>query len=35
MSLDYIRKNIVACDGGDSTFNAIKDTSVFKSVQYL
>jgi hypothetical protein len=35
MSLDYIRKNIVVCDGGDTTSNAIKNTSAFKSVHYL
>ncbi len=34
MSLDYIRKNIVVCNGGD-TSDAIKNTSVFKSVHYL
>jgi hypothetical protein len=35
MSLDYIRKNIVVCDGGDTTSDAIKNTSAFKSVHYL
>ncbi len=35
MSSDYIRKNIVECDGGDTTSNAIKNTSAFKSVHYL
>jgi hypothetical protein len=35
MSLDYIRKNIVVWDGGDTTSNAIINTSAFKSVPYL
>jgi hypothetical protein len=35
MSLDYIRKNIVVCNGGDTTSNAIKNTSAFKSVHNL
>jgi hypothetical protein len=35
MSLDYIRKNIVVCDGGDTTSDAIKNTLAFKSVHYL
>jgi hypothetical protein len=35
MSLDYIRKNIVVCDGGDTSSNAIKNALVFKSVHYL
>jgi hypothetical protein len=35
MSLDYIRKNIVVCDGGDTTSNAIKKTSALNSVHYL
>jgi hypothetical protein len=29
MSSDYIRKNIVVCNGGDTTSDAIKNTSVF------
>jgi hypothetical protein len=35
MSLDYIRKNIVVCDGGDTTSDAIKNTLAFKIVYYL
>jgi hypothetical protein len=35
MSLDYVRKNIVVCDGGDSTSDAIKNTSALNSVHYL
>jgi hypothetical protein len=35
MSSDYIRKNNVVCNAGDTTSNAIKKTSVFKSVHYL
>jgi hypothetical protein len=35
MSSDYIRKNIVVCDGGDTTFNALKNTSALNSVHYL
>jgi hypothetical protein len=35
MSLDYIRKNIVVCDGDDTTFDAIKNTLAFKNVHYL
>jgi hypothetical protein len=35
MSLDYIRKNIVVCNGGDTTSDAIKNTLAFKSVYYL
>ncbi len=35
MSSDYIRKNIVVSNGGDTTSNAIKNTSTFKSVHYL
>ncbi len=35
MSLDYIRKNIAVCDGGDTTSNAIKNTSALDSVHYL
>jgi hypothetical protein len=35
MSLDYIRKNIVVCDGGDTTSDAIKYTLAFKSIHYL
>jgi hypothetical protein len=34
MSSDYIRKNIVVCNGGDTTANAIKNTSAFKSPHY-
>ncbi len=35
MSLDYIRKNIVVCDGGDTTSDAIKNTLALNSVHYL
>jgi hypothetical protein len=35
MSSDYIRKNIVVCNGGDTTSNAIKNTSAFESVHFL
>ncbi len=35
MSSDYIRKNIVVCNGGDTTSDAIKNTSAFESVHYL
>ncbi len=35
MSLDYIRKNIVVCNGGDTTSNAIKNISAIKNVHYL
>jgi hypothetical protein len=35
MSSVYIRKNIVVCNGGDTTSDAIKNTSVFKIVHYL
>jgi hypothetical protein len=35
MSLDYIRKNIVVCDRGDTTSNAITNTSALNSVHYL
>ncbi len=35
MSLDNIRKNIVVCDGGDTTSDAKKNTSAFKSIHYL
>jgi hypothetical protein len=35
MSSDYIRKNIVVCDEGDTTSNAIINASAFKSVHYL
>jgi hypothetical protein len=35
MSLNYIRTNIVVCNGGDTTSNAVKNTLVFKSVHYL
>jgi hypothetical protein len=35
MSLDHIRKNIVVCNGGDTTSDAMKNTLVFKSVHYL
>jgi hypothetical protein len=35
MSLDYIWKNIVVCNGGDTTSDAIQDTLAFKSVHYL
>jgi hypothetical protein len=35
MSSDYIRKNIVVCNGGDTTCNAKKNTLAFKSIHYL
>jgi hypothetical protein len=35
MSLDYIRKNIVVCNGGDTTSDAITNTSALNSVHYL
>ena len=35
MSLDYIKKNIFVCNGGDTTSNAIKNTSALNSVHYL
>ncbi len=35
MSLDYIKKSIVVCNGGDTTSNAIKNILAFKSIQYL
>jgi hypothetical protein len=35
VSLDYIRKNIVVCNGGDTTSNAIKNTLALNSVHYL
>jgi hypothetical protein len=35
MSSDYIRKNIVVCNGGDTTSDAIKNTLAFKSIHYL
>jgi hypothetical protein len=35
MSSDYIRKNIVVCNGGDTISAAIKITLAFKSVHYL
>jgi hypothetical protein len=35
MNSDYIRKNIVVCNGGDTTSDAIKNTSAFKSVHHL
>ncbi len=35
MSLDYIRKNIVVCNGDDTTFDDIKNVLAFKSVHYL
>ncbi len=35
MSSDYIRENIVVCDGGDTTSNAIKNTLALNSVHYL
>jgi hypothetical protein len=35
MSSDYIRKNIVVCNGGDTTSNAIINTSALNSVHYL
>jgi hypothetical protein len=33
MSLDYIRKNFVVCDEGDTTSNDIKNTSAFISIR--
>ncbi len=33
MSSDYIRKNIVVCDGGDTTSDAIANTSAFHYLQ--
>ncbi len=35
MSSDFIRKNIVVCNGGDTTSDAIKNILAFKSVHYL
>jgi hypothetical protein len=35
MSSDYIRKNIVVCNGGDTTSNTITNTSALNSVHYL
>ncbi len=35
MSSDYIRKSIVVCNEGDTTSNAITNTSAFNSVHYL
>jgi hypothetical protein len=35
MSLDYIRKNIVVCNGGDTTSDAIRNTPALNSVHYL
>ncbi len=35
VSLDYIRKNIVLCNGGDTTSDAIKNTAALNSVHYL
>jgi hypothetical protein len=35
MSLDYIRKNTVVCNGGDTISDAITNTSAFNSVHYL
>jgi hypothetical protein len=35
MSSDYIRKNIVVCNGGDTTSNAITNTLALNSVHYL
>jgi hypothetical protein len=36
MTSDYIRKNIVVCDGGDTTSDAIKITlAFFRGVHYL
>ncbi len=35
MSLDYTRKNIVVCNGGDTTSDTIKNTSSLNSVHYL
>jgi hypothetical protein len=35
MSLDYIWKNIVVCDGGDTTSDATNNTLALNSVHYL
>jgi hypothetical protein len=35
ISSDYIRKNIVVCNGGDTTSDAIKNTLTLNSVHYL
>ncbi len=35
MSSDYIRKNIVVCDGGDTTSDAITNKLALNSVHYL
>ncbi len=35
MSSDYIRKNIVVCNGGDTTSYAIKNKLALNSVHYL
>ncbi len=35
MTLDYIRKIIVVCNGGDTTSNAIQNTSALNGVHYL
>jgi hypothetical protein len=35
MSLDNIRMIIVVCNDGDTTSDAIKNTSAFKSIHYL
>ncbi len=34
MSSNYIRKNIVVCNGGDTASDAIKNILAFKSVHY-
>jgi hypothetical protein len=35
MSLDYIRKNIVVCNGGDTTSDAMTNILALNSVHYL
>ncbi len=35
LSLDYIRKNIVVCNGSDTISYAIQNTLAFKSIHYL
>ena len=32
LTLDYIKKNVVVCDGGDNECNVIQNTSDFESV---
>jgi hypothetical protein len=35
LSLDYIRNNIVVCDGSDTASSAIQFTSAFNGIHYL